>query len=343
MSDITVAEIQKAHQQIQHLIFKTPILTNQEIDETVSKLYENEQKRLFFKCEAFQRSGSFKVRGACFAVSSFSEKQAEKGVITHSSGNHGAAIAYAAKYARGAPIPAIVIVPQETPQFKIKNISKYGARVELCENTVESREQTCQQFQNDFGYELVHPYNDVRTITGQGTLGLEVMEQVRDADAVVVPVSGGGMISGVALAVKGINPHVKIIAAEPCGKNNQPDVWNCKQNGKLSIYDKPQTIADGLRGRLGDLTWPVVRDLVDAVIVVSEEEIVNAMKICYQHLKVVVEPSGAVGLAACLQKNPVFKDLNNICVILCGGNIDLDKAGLWQQWQKSIDQPIIIK
>ncbi|KAG2439507.1 hypothetical protein HXX76_004861 [Chlamydomonas incerta] len=290
-------------------------------------------RQLFFKCEIFQRTGAFKFRGACNSVQLLGDEESKKGVVTHSSGNHAAALALAAKL-RG--IPAHIVVPHTTPQCKVDAVRAYGGTLYFCEPTVDAREAKCAEVAAATGATLVPPYNYGPVIAGQGTIGLEFLDQVPDLDALVVPVSGGGMISGIALAAKALKPGIQVIAAEPAGTNGGADVALSKMAGWVVPVAKPDTIADGLQGRLGDLTWPVVRDLVDAVVVVDEQEIVGAMRLIMERMKLVVEPSGAVGLAAVLSpafaSNTHTRGCRRVGVVLCGGNVDLGARGLWDCW-----------
>ncbi|KAF2313285.1 hypothetical protein GH714_010138 [Hevea brasiliensis] len=282
-------------------------------------------KTLAFLCSY---SGAFKFRGACNAIFSLDGDQAAKGVVTHSSGNHAAALSLAAKL-RG--IPAYVVIPKNAPKCKIENVKRYGGQIIWSEPTVQSRESVATKVLQETGAALIHPYNDGRIISGQGTISLEILEQAPQIDTIIVPISGGGLISGVALAAKSINPSIRVLAAEPRGAN---DAAQSKAAGEIVRLPETNTIADGLRAFLGSLTWPIVRDFVDDVIVVEDKEILEAMKLCYEILKVAIEPSGAIGLAAVLcdsfQKNPRWKDCSNIAIILSGGNVDL--GVLWDSF-----------
>lgn len=324
---ITLASVKEAHERISDLIHRTPVITSSYID-SVAGL------NVHFKCETFQRSGAFKFRGAANAVFSLTDEQAARGVITHSSGNHGGALALAAKL---RDIPAAVVVPDTTPDCKKAAIRGCGAALHLCEASMSARESVCARLQAVSGATFVPPYNDAAVMAGQGTIALELLEQVPQLDAVIVPVSGGGMISGIATAVHGLRPEVKVFAAEPLGANGMADVLASKAAGRLvELPSKPLTIADGLQGRLGDLTWPVVRDLVSGVVPITDADIVAAMRLCFERLKLVVEPSGAAGLAALL--SPTFAqlapDARHVAVILCGGNIDFDCVGFWDAWRQ---------
>ncbi|PHU08526.1 Serine racemase [Capsicum chinense] len=309
-----IASIRRAQVRIEPFVHKTPVLTSKTLDSISGR-------KLYFKCECFQKGGAFKFRGACNAVFSLDDDQATKGVVTHSSGNHAAALALAANL-RG--IPAYIVIPKNAPKCKVENVKRYGGQVIWSEPSMESREEIANKVLNDTGAVLIHPYNDGRIISGQGTISLELLEQASEIDTLIVPISGGGLISGVALAAKAINPGILILAAEPLGAD---DAFQSKINGRITKLSEVNTIADGLRAFLGDLTWPIVRDLVDDVIVVDDDEILQAMRLCYEILKIAVEPSGAIGLAAVLsdsfKKNPSYCECNNIGIVISGGNVDL--------------------
>ncbi|KAH7864481.1 hypothetical protein Vadar_029999 [Vaccinium darrowii] len=318
-----ISSIREAQVRISSFIHRTPVISSETLNAIAGR-------NLFFKCECFQKGGSFKFRGACNAVFSLDDDQAAKGVVTHSSGNYAAALSLAAKL-RG--IPAYIVVPKNAPKCKVENVKRYGGRVIWSEPNLRSREDMATKVLQETGAVLLHPYNDGRTISGQGTISLELLEQAPQLDTIIVPISGGGLISGVALAAKSINPAIRILAAEPMGAN---DAAQSKAAGRIITLPETNTIADGLRAFLGDLTWPIVRDLVDDVITVEDKAIVEAMRLCYEILKVVVEPSGAIGLAAVLsddfRNNPAWKDCSNVGIVLSGGNVDLDV--LWGSFRK---------
>ncbi|KAG5589612.1 hypothetical protein H5410_040126 [Solanum commersonii] len=318
-----ISSIREAQVRIKPFARQTPVLTSDTLDSIAGR-------KLYFKCECFQKGGAFKFRGACNAIFSLDDDQATKGVATHSSGNHAAALSLAAKL-RG--IPAYIVIPKDAPKCKVTNVKRYGGHVIFSEPSMQSREDTANKVLQDTGAVLIPSSNDGRIISGQGTISLEFLEQASEIDTLIVPISGGGMISGVALAAKAINPAIRILAAEPMGAN---DAFQSKSNGRITKLSEVNTIADGLRAFLGDLTWPIVRDLVDDVIVVDDKEIIQAMKLCYEVLKIAVEPSGAIGLAAVLsdgfQKNPVYSECNHIGIVLSGGNVDL--GVLWNSFDK---------
>lgn len=255
------------------------------------------------------------------------------GVVTHSSGNHAAALALAAKLRN---IPAHIVVPSNTPKCKVDAVRASGGTLYFCQPSMDAREAMCGQIQRQTGATFIPPYNHSAVMSGQGTIALELLQQVPDLDCIIVPVSGGGMISGIAVTAAALQPGIKVVAAEPVGTNNAADVARAKEAGCPVACDKPSTIADGLQGRLGDLTWPIVRDLVAGVVTVTEEEIVAAMRLVFERLKVVVEPSGAVGLAAALSErfksSEQYAGCHRVGIILCGGNVDLAAKGLWDSW-----------
>ncbi|MBA0806173.1 hypothetical protein Gohar_005638 [Gossypium harknessii] len=318
-----LSSIKEARARISSFIHKTPLMTSESLDAISGR-------RLFFKCECFQKGGAFKFRGACNAIFSLDDQQAAKGVVTHSSGNHAAALALAAKL-RG--ITSYIVIPKNALQCKVQNVVRYGGQVIWSETTIKSREETATKVQQETGAALIHPYNDGRIISGQGTISLELLEQAPHIDTIIVPISGGGLISGVALAAKSINPAIRVLAAEPKGAN---DAAQSKAAGRIVTLPETNTVADGLRAFLGEFTWPIVRDLIDDVITVDDTEIIKAMRLCYEILKVAVEPSGAIGLAAVLsdsfRTNPAWKDSNQIGIILSGGNVDLEV--LWNSFSK---------
>ncbi|XP_008667321.2 serine racemase-like isoform X1 [Zea mays] len=318
-----IDSIREAQARIAPYVHRTPVMSSTSIDAMVGK-------KLFFKCECFQKAGAFKIRGASNSIFALDDEQVSKGVVTHSSGNHAAAVALAAKL-RG--IPAHIVIPRNAPACKVENVKRYGGHIIWSDASIESREYVCKRVQEETGAVLIHPFNSKYTISGQGTVSLELLEQVPEIDTIIVPISGGGLISGVALAAKAINPSIRILAAEPKGAD---DSAQSKAAGKIITLPSTNTIADGLRAFLGDLTWPVVRDLVDDVIVVDDTAIVDAMKMCYEILKVAVEPSGAIGLAAALsdefKQSSAWHESSKIGIIVSGGNVDL--GTLWQSMYK---------
>lgn len=308
-----LAAIRAAAARIKDYAHRTPVHTCTTLDRLAGRA-------LFFKCEQFQKVGAFKFRGACNAVMKLPDGVAKKGVATHSSGNHAQALALAAKL-RG--IPAHVVMPNNASAVKKRAVEGYGARVIECEPSLVRREDACAAVVAETGATLIPPYNHPDIIAGQGTAALELLEEVAKLDAVVAPVGGGGLLSGTAIAAKGINPAIRIFAAEPKGAD---DAARSKAAGKLIPQTEPKTIADGLLTSLGDLTWPVVRDLVERVVTVKEEEIVAAMRLLWERAKLLIEPSAAVAVAAVLTEEfRALEGMQRVGVVLSGGNVNLDK------------------
>lgn len=272
--------------------------------------------RLFFKCENLQKAGAFKSRGACNAVFSLSEKQARRGVLTHSSGNHAAALARTARL-RG--IPAHIVMPQNSRRVKIDAVRSYGGSLTLCEPTLPSRESTARRVQEETGATFIHPYDDARVIAGQGTAAVELLEQVPDLDVLIAPVGGGGLLSGTLIAAKQMRPGIRVLAAEP---KLADDAYRGWKTGRFVAVERSDTVADGLRTSLGKLTFPIIMDLVDEILLASEDAIVDATRQTLERAKTVVEPSAAVPLAALIE-NDVRLDGQRVGVILSGGNLDL--------------------
>jgi len=267
----------------------------------------------------YQKVGAFKFRGACNSVFALTEEEASKGVVTHSSGNHGQALALAAKM-RGTP--AYIVMHTNAPNIKKKAVEGYGGIIVPCEPNEQARVSTCEKIMKETGATLIHPYNNPFVIAGQGTIALELLEQVPDLDAIISPVGGGGMTSGICIAAKGLNPKIRIFAAEPKGAD---DAARSMAEGKLVPSVNPNTIADGLRTSLGTLTWPIIRDNVEKVITVSEDEIIAAMRIVFERMKIVIETSAAVGVAVALSEEfKMISGCKKVGIILCGGNVDLD-------------------
>ncbi|MEE7451569.1 serine dehydratase [Methylobacterium radiotolerans] len=311
----TLDDVLAAHERIRPYIHETPVLTSRIIDETAGA-------QLFFKCENLQKAGAFKARGASNAVFSLTDAQAARGVATHSSGNHGTCLSYAAGR-RG--IPCTVVMPRTAPLAKKDAVRGYGGRVVECEPSTSSREAVFAEVVAETGAEFVHPYNDPRVIAGQATCARELIAQVPDLDAVIAPIGGGGMVSGTCLTLAGLAPHIAVYAAEP---EQADDAHRSLKAGRIIADDAPVTVADGLKVPLKDLTWHFVRHHVADILTVSEAEIVAAMQLIWKRLKIVMEPSSAVALAAVLKNRPLFAN-KRVGVIITGGNVDLD-ALPWQ-------------
>jgi threonine dehydratase len=307
----TYDDVIAAHERIAPYIHRTPVLTSSYINSLVGA-------ELFFKCENFQKAGAFKARGASNAVFGLTDEQAAKGVATHSSGNHGTCLSYAAGR-RG--IPCTVVMPRTAPQAKKDAVRGYGGRVVECEPSTSSREAVFAEVVAETGAEFVHPYNDLRVITGQATCSRELMEQVEGLTSVVAPIGGGGMVSGTCLTLSTIAPQVKIYAAEP---EQADDAYRSFKAGYIIADDAPETVADGLKVPLKENTWHYVQNHVTDILTASEEEIVEAMKLIWKRMKIVMEPSSAVPLATILKNKELFAG-QRIGVIITGGNVDLDK------------------
>ena len=303
--------IRAAHQRIRPQIHRTPIFTSESLNETTGA-------ELFFKCENLQKTGSFKFRGATNAVFSLTDEEAKRGVVTVSSGNHGAAISLAARR-RG--IPAWIVMPRNAPRAKRQAVESYGGRVTECEYDMASRDAVCKAVQEKTGAILIHPYNNARVIAGQGTAALELLEDVPNLDIVISPVSGGGLLSGTAIASKSLRPSIRVVGAEP---KNADDAQRSLASGKIEPASKTKTIADGLRAVLCPLTFSILRQHVDEIALVTEEEILATMRLLWERLKLIVEPSGAVSAGIVLHNKISARD-KRVGIILSGGNLDLDQ------------------
>ena len=308
-----------AHARITPRIHRTPVLTSASLNAMTGA-------QLFFKCENLQKTGSFKIRGASNAILSLTEQEAARGIVTQSSGNHGAAVACASAW-RG--VPAWIVMPRNAPAVKAKAIESYGGKVVFCEPTVTARKATCDRVQAETRAHLVHPFDDDRIIAGQATAAKELLEEVGDLDAVFAPVSGGGLLSGTCLGAKGIQTSVRIFGCEPARAD---DAYRSLTTGTLQSLDSSDTIADGLRASLSPRTFAILRKYVDRILLVSEEEIISAARLVWERMKIIIEPSSAVAVAPLL-KPGVVASLNlsyrpdgspvKLGVIFSGGNVDL--------------------
>ena len=310
---VSLRDVQDARDRISTYAHITPVVRCQTLDDMSGK-------SLFFKCEHLQKVGAFKFRGATNAVLQLSEEEARRGVVTHSSGNHAQALALAAKN-RG--IPATIIMPNNAVPAKKAAVEGYGARVIQCAPRLEAREEAAQKVLDEDGGVFIHPYNHPHIIAGQGTVALELFEQVPDLDVVIAPVGGGGLMSGICVATRGVRPWVRIVAAEPTGAD---DFARSMASDQYIPQTNPQTIADGLLTSTGDLTWPILRDHVDAVMTVEDSAMTHAMRLLWERAKLMVEPSAAVSLAVALSAE--FQELNNlqrVGIVLSGGNTNLDQ------------------
>ena len=303
--------IRKAASRIAPFAHRTPVMTCDSLDRMTGA-------RLSFKCENFQKIGAFKFRGALNAVLSLEPKAAEKGVVTHSSGNHAQALALAARL-KG--MNATIVMPENAPTVKIAAVRGYGAEVILCQPTLEAREAGVQEVIQRTGAELIHPYDDVRVIAGQATCALEFLQQVPDMDFIVAPVGGGGLLSGTALSTHFTSARTRVIAAEP---ELADDASQSFQTKTFVPAGPPRTIADGLLTSLGEITFPLILEHVHDIVTVSEQNIITAMRNIWERMKIVVEPSGAVPLGGVMEHAERFKN-QHVGIILSGGNVDLQK------------------
>ena len=302
--------IRAAHERIRPYIHRTPVLTSERLDAAAGA-------SLFFKCENFQKVGAFKARGATNAVFSLDDETARRGVATHSSGNHAAALARAAKL-RG--IPAHIVMPSNTLKVKVRAVEGYGARIVFCEPNQRAREEACSRVVAETGATLIHPFENEDVMAGQGTVALELLEDVPDLDVILCPVGGGGVLSGTAVAAKSLQPNIKVVAAEPAGAD---DAARSFHQHELVRQENKNTIADGLRTDLGQPNFDLIQRYVDDIVTVTDENIVAAMRAIWETLKIVVEPSAAVAYAAILERK-VDCASKRVGLILTGGNVDLD-------------------
>jgi threonine dehydratase len=307
----TYDDVTQAHERIKPYVHRTPVLTSTYFNDLTGA-------QLFFKCENFQKAGAFKARGASNAVFGLSDALAAKGVATHSSGNHGLSLSYAGGR-RG--IPVTVVMPRTAPEAKKAAVRGYGGRVVECEPSTTSREAVFAEVVAESGADFVHPYNDPRVIAGQATCSKEMVEDIGDLDAVIAPIGGGGMISGSCLTLSTLSPKTKIYAAEPL---NADDACRSFKAGHIIADDAPETVADGLKVPLKELTWHFVSNHVTDVLLATEDEIIEAMYLTWQRMKIVIEPSSAVPLATILKNRKLFTG-KRVGVILTGGNVDLKK------------------
>jgi threonine dehydratase len=305
----TFQDIQLAHERIAAHIHRTPVLTSKNINSVTGA-------DIFFKCENFQKVGAFKFRGATNAVLSLTENEASNGVATHSSGNHAAALSLAA---RNRGIACYVVMPRTAPKPKVEAVRHYGAEISFCEPTLKSREETLEVIAAKTGASVIHPYDNFLVISGQGTAAMELLEQSPGLDIIMAPVGGGGLLSGTALAAKSIHPHIKVYGCEPA---NADDAYRSFKSGKLMPSVNPRTIADGLLTSLSERTFSIIRRHVDDIFTVSEDAIVQAMFLVWQRMKIIIEPSSAVAVAALISNRGLFAG-KRTGIILSGGNVDL--------------------
>ncbi len=302
-------QIRQARERIAPYVYRTPVLRSASLDRASGA-------RLFFKCENFQRTGSFKIRGATNAIYSLGEGIASRGVVTHSSGNHGAAVAYAA---RGRHIPAWVVVPENAPEIKRRAIADFGAEIVTSKPTLDSRESAAREILDRTGATLIHPYDDDRIIAGQATATVELIEEAGELDYIFAPVSGGGLLSGTAIAAQSLQPRIRIVGCEPARAD---DAFRSLKSGHLEKNVTADTIADGLRASLAERTFAILRERLDRIILVEESEIIAAMRLVWERMKIIIEPSSAVPVAAAISGK---LDLSGrrVGIVLSGGNVDL--------------------
>jgi threonine dehydratase len=316
---LTWQAILAAHTRIQPRIHRTPVLTSASLDAMTGA-------RLFFKCENLQKTGSFKIRGASNAILSLSEEEASRGIVTQSSGNHGAAVACAAAW-RG--VPAYIVMPKNAPTVKVRAIEAYGGKITFCEPKVSSRNEVCARVLAETGAALIHPFDNDQIIAGQATAAKELLEEIPDLDAVFAPVSGGGLLSGTCLGAKGLRPGILVFGCEP---ERADDAYRSLSSGTLQSLESSDTIADGLRASLAPRTFAILRDNVERILLASEEEIIAAMRTVWERMKTIIEPSSAVAVAPLLKlgavaslRLPARADGKppKLGVIFSGGNVDL--------------------
>ena len=310
-SGLSFALIEEARERIAGKASVTPVLTSSTLD-------EQSGARLYFKCENFQKAGAFKARGATNAVFALPEALAARGVATHSSGNHAAALSRAARL-RG--IRAYIVMPDNAPQAKRAAVARYGGEISWCQPTLAARESTAREIVAATGATLVHPYDNLMVMAGQGTAALELLREVPDLDVILCPVGGGGLLSGTAVAAKTLKPSIRVIGVEPAGAD---DAARSFRAGRIFPSTHPDTIADGLRSCLGELPFAEIRRRVDDITTVTDEAIVRAMRQLWEVLKIIVEPSGAVPYAALLGEHTELRG-RRVGIILSGGNLDLDQ------------------
>lgn len=309
-------DVQNAYLKIREKVHRTSVLTSKKVNERAGG-------ELFFKCENFQKGGAFKFRGATHAVGELSDKKAQNGVATHSSGNHAQAVALAAKF-RG--IPAHIVMPENAPKVKVNAVRDYGAQITFCNPTQKSRESTLKEVVKETGAAFIHPYDNPHIIMGQGSTAIELLEDKPDLDIILVPIGGGGLMSGTAIAASGLSPKTKVIGSEPEVAN---DAYLSFKSGKLHPVQSTNTVADGLRTSLSELTFACIQEHVDEIVTVTEDEIVEAMRFIWERMKIIIEPSCAVPVAAVFN-GKVNVEGKKVGIIITGGNIDLDTL----PWQK---------
>lgn len=297
------------HERIKPFIHKTPVLTSELLDAIAGC-------KVFFKCENFQKMGAFKMRGAANAILSLSDEERERGVVTHSSGNFAQAVSLASKK---LGVNAYIVMPENAPQVKKDGVKTYEGTIIECPSTIQHREATAKKIQEEKGATFLHPSNQDEVIFGQGTAAMELLEEYPDLDYIFTPVGGGGLLAGTALAAHFFSKNCKVVAGEPFEAD---DAYRSLQSGKIETNETSETVADGLRTHLGDRNFPIIQKYVEKIIRVEEREIINAMKLIWERMKIIVEPSCAVPFAALLRDRQDYRNMN-VGIILSGGNVDL--------------------
>ena len=309
----SIDDIRAAARRIKGVGHRTPILTSQTLNEMAGR-------KLFFKCENFQKVGAFKLRGGWNAVSMLSDEEAAKGVCTHSSGNHAQAVAFSAMK-RG--IASYIVMPNNVPDVKLDAVKGYGANIILCEPTLEARETTLDEITKKTGAQVVHPFNNPNVIAGQGTAALEMIEDLGTLDAIIAPIGGGGLMSGTCIATRSLLPETKLFGAEPAGAD---DAYRSLKEGKIIPQTDPDTICDGLLTSLGEYTWNILKDHLEAIYTVTDDEVINAMRLVWERMKIIIEPSSATAVAVALKSEfKALEGLEKVGIILTGGNVELSK------------------
>ena len=302
----SIEDVRSAAERIKGVGHRTPVLTSKTLDQLAGR-------KLFFKCENFQKVGAFKFRGGWNAVSMLSDSEAERGVCTHSSGNHAQAVAYSAQ----------IVMPNNSPDVKLNAVKGYGANITLCEPTLEARRTTLDGIAKKTGAAVIHPFNNPNVIAGQGTAALELIEEIGELDAVIAPIGGGGLMSGTCITTRSLLPKAKLFGAEPKGAD---DAYRSLKEGRMLPQENPNTICDGLLTSMGENTWNILKDHLNDIYTVSDDEVIKAMKLIWERMKIIIEPSCATPVAVVM--SPEFKQLEGIekiGIILTGGNIDLSK------------------
>ena len=309
----SIDDIRAAAERIKGVGHRTPILTSQTLDEMAGR-------KLFFKCENLQKVGAFKLRGGWNAVSMLSDEEAANGVCTHSSGNHAQAVAFSAMK-RG--ITSYIVMPNNVPDVKLDAVKGYGANITLCEPTLEARKKTLDEIAKKTGAQVVHPFNNPNVIAGQGTAALEMIEDLGTLDAIIAPIGGGGLMSGTCIATRNLLPEAKLFGAEPAGAD---DAYHSLKQGKIIPQTNPDTICDGLLTSLGEYTWNILKDHLEAIYTVTDDEVINAMRLVWERMKIIIEPSSATAVAVALKSEfKALTGLEKVGIILTGGNVELSK------------------